>query len=124
MAIDNRRPTPPPCVVTDKDAVSRLADHVQATLGNGPFHCAGGWYHMGAVICDAIIRQARHCERWVRPRIKALQISWPDADTVTGFGARMTDGDLSALLRTTHQRKLGAVVAVADLLAASGVGHS
>ncbi|MGP3756159.1 hypothetical protein [Streptomyces sp. IBSNAI001] len=76
---------------------------------------------MGAVICDAVIQQARHYERWVRPRVEELKASWPDADTVTRFRARMADEDLSALLRTTHRRKLAAIVAVADLLAASGV---
>ncbi|WP_328365695.1 hypothetical protein OG800_35790 [Streptomyces sp. NBC_00445] len=107
--------------MTAKDDVSRLADHVRAVLGDGPFLPAGGWHHMGAVICDAVIQQARHYQRWVRPRVEELQKTWPDADTVTRFRARMAEGDLSGVLRTTHRRKLAAIVAVTDLLAANGV---
>ncbi|MFH9466162.1 hypothetical protein ACH4LT_02515 [Streptomyces clavifer] len=107
--------------MTKREDVSKLAAHVQAVRGDGPFLAAVGWHHMGAVICDAIIQQARHYERWVRPRVQDVQSSWPDADTVTRFRARLVDGDLSAVLRTTHQRKLAAIGAVADLLAASGV---
>ncbi|MFD6275202.1 hypothetical protein ACFWFI_06475 [Streptomyces sp. NPDC060209] len=107
--------------MTEKEAVSELAAHVQAVLGDGPFLPAAGWHHMGAVICDAIIQQARHYERWVRPRVEGLQSTWPDADTVIRFRARLVDADLGAVLRTKHQRKLAAIGAVADLLAASGV---
>lgn len=76
---------------------------------------------MGAIICDAILQQARHYKRWVRPRVEQVQESWPDADTVTRFRARAAKGELSAVLRTTHRRKLSAIAAVTDLLAASGV---
>ncbi|MGW7568963.1 hypothetical protein ACWGJV_22130 [Streptomyces tendae] len=107
--------------MTIEEDIAKLAAHVKATLGNGPFLPVGGWHHMGAVICDAILQQARHYERWVRPRVEDLRKSWPDADTVTRFRAHAAQGELSAILRTTHQRKLAAITAIADLLAASGV---
>ncbi|MFH8973580.1 hypothetical protein [Streptomyces sp. NPDC017890] len=107
--------------MTIEENVAKLAAHVEAALGNGPFLPAGGWHHMGAVICDAILQQARHYERWGRPRVEELRKSWPDADTVTRFRARVTEGELGAVLRTTHQRKLAAIAAIADLLAASRV---
>jgi endonuclease III len=107
--------------VTIDDDVAKLANHVRSTLGEGPFIRAGGWHHMGAVICDAVLQQARHYERWVLPRVKELQSAWPDARTVTRFRARAAEGELSAVLRTTNRRKLAAIVAITDLLAASGV---
>lgn len=76
---------------------------------------------MGAVICDAILQQARHYKRWVQPRVERLREAWPDAHTVTRFRARAAEGELSAVLRTTNRRKLAAIAAVTDLLAASGV---
>ncbi|MER6110636.1 hypothetical protein ACWGPD_14560 [Streptomyces hirsutus] len=107
--------------MTIEEDVAKLTAHVQTTLGNGPFLAAGGWHHMGAVICDAVLQQARHYRRWVRPRIEQLQESWPEADTVSRFRARVSGGELSAVLRTTHQRKLAAIAAIADLVAADGV---
>ncbi|MFF9456437.1 HhH-GDP family DNA glycosylase [Streptomyces flaveolus] len=103
------------------DDVAKLAKHVRSTLGEGPFLRAGGWHHMGAVICDAVLQQARHYRRWVRPRVEELQAAWPDARTVTGFRAHAAEGRLGAVLRTTNRRKLAAIVAITDLLAASGV---
>lgn len=108
-------------VVTAKDDVSRPADHVRAVPGDGPFLPADGWHPMGAVSCDGAIQRARHYQRGVRPRVEGLQETWPDADTASRFRARMTEGDLSAVLRTTHRRKLAAMAAVTDLLAANGV---
>ncbi len=107
--------------MTIEDDVAKLANHVRSTLGEGPFLRAGGWHHMGAVICDAVLQQARHYRRWVQPRVKELQTAWPDAHTVTRFRARAAEGELGALLRTANRRKLAAIAAITDLLAASGV---
>lgn len=107
--------------MTIDDDVAKLANHVRSTLGEGPFLRAGGWHHMGAVICDAILQQARHYRRWVRPRVKDLQEAWPDAHTVTRFRARTSEGELGAVLRTTNRRKLSAIVAITALLVESRV---
>ncbi|MFE0455469.1 hypothetical protein ACFW2D_30210 [Streptomyces sp. NPDC058914] len=107
--------------MTIDNDVAKLANHVRSTLGEGPFLRAGGWHHMGAVICDAVLQQARHYRHWVQPRVEGLTKAWPDAHTVTRFRARAAEGELSAVLRTTNRRKLAAIAAITDLLAASGV---
>ncbi|NIL50947.1 hypothetical protein HBK87_10215 [Streptomyces sp. 2BBP-J2] len=107
--------------MTIDDDVAKLAKHVRSTLGEGPFLRVDGWQHMGAVICDAVLQQARHYRHWVLPRVEDLQSAWPDARTVTRFRARAAEGELSAVLRTTNRRKLSAIVAITDLLARSRV---
>ncbi|MGW5971228.1 hypothetical protein [Streptomyces sp. NPDC055186] len=45
--------------MTIEEDVAKLTAHGQTTLSNGPFLAVGGWHHVGAVICAAVLQQAR-----------------------------------------------------------------
>ncbi|MFK0153659.1 hypothetical protein ACIQVK_16515 [Streptomyces sp. NPDC090493] len=99
----------------------RLADHVQRFIGDGPFLQAGGWTHMGAVICDASFHARCKYEATLRPRLLRLQTDWPDAATVRGFQRRLGTEDLAVTMNFNHSQKVATAHAITDLLAAKGV---
>ncbi|MEU1631111.1 hypothetical protein ABZ746_38910 [Streptomyces sp. NPDC020096] len=99
----------------------RLATHVQATLGDGPFPLPRGWTHMGAVICDASFHARRKYASTIRPRLLQLQSAWPDAATVRGFQARLAVEDLALAMSFKSPRRVATAHGITDLLAAQGV---
>lgn len=64
---------------------------------------------MGAVICDAVLQAGLSYEATVRFRVVTLQEVWPDAESVSGFVARLGTEDLAVVLRLRNRRKLGRV---------------
>ncbi|MGW6983206.1 hypothetical protein ACWGE1_27855 [Streptomyces sp. NPDC054932] len=99
----------------------QLADHVRGVLGDGPFPAAGGWIHMGAVICDASFQARTRYGSTLRPRLLRLQEQWPDAATVRGFRARLATEDLAVAMNFHSPGKVAKAHAIADLLAAHGI---
>ncbi|MFG2990337.1 hypothetical protein ACGFZK_13780 [Streptomyces sp. NPDC048257] len=64
--------------MTPSSPARQLADHVRRVLGDGPFRLPGGWFHMGAVICDASFQARTRYVSTLRPRLLRLQEEWPD----------------------------------------------
>ncbi|MFF7631265.1 hypothetical protein [Streptomyces cyaneofuscatus] len=102
-------------------SAQRLADHVQHLLGSGPFPQPGGWTHMGAVICDVSFQPRCNYKATLRPRLRHLQSSWPDARTVSGFQRRLATEDLAVAMKFKHAQKVATAHAITGLLAARGV---
>jgi hypothetical protein len=65
-----------------------------------------GWQHMGAVLSDAALAIHAHYASTVLPRVRDLKEKWRDADTVSGFTARIMSDDVSAVLRWREGAKL------------------
>ena len=90
--------------MASEDPVEKLIAHIKATVGSGPFKPAAGWSHMGAVICDAVLqRRMRYCG--VLRRVKQLQETWPNADTVSRFDAHIACHDLQSVLDIRSRAK-------------------
>jgi endonuclease III len=99
------------------DPVTLLAVHVAEVLGPGPFPPAAGWSHMGAVLSDAVLQAGISYDAVVKPAVLRLQGAWPDADTITGFRARIATEDLGDVLKFHNRRKLATIPALAEDLA-------
>ncbi len=65
-----------------------------------------GWNHMGAVLADAALQRRTKFRSVVEPRVRGLIEAWPDADTVTGLAARMSQEDVAVVLRWRHPAKI------------------
>ncbi|MGW6602257.1 hypothetical protein [Streptomyces sp. NPDC055036] len=98
-----------------------LAAHVRSVLGDGPFHLASGWTHMGAVICDASFHARRNYQSTIRPRLVQLQSAWPDAVTVRGFQTRIATEDLAVAMSFNAPSRVATAHAITKLLVARGV---
>ncbi|MEU9144009.1 hypothetical protein [Streptomyces sp. NPDC048349] len=107
--------------MTTLSLAQRLAGHVQTVLGCGPFAPPAGWTHMGAVICDTSFHAQRKYEATIRPRLRTLQLLWPDAATVSGFQARIAAEDLALAMDYNSPARVATAHAITNLLAARGV---
>ena len=76
-----------------------------------------GWTHIGAVIVDAVLQRRQKYKATVYPRVQNLVEVWPDVDTVSGFRARMAEGDLGVVIRWRGQERLTQIQAIVDVLA-------
>ncbi len=76
---------------------------------------------MGAVICDVSFQPRCKYEGTLRPRLLHLQLSWPDARTVSGFQRRLVTEDLAVAMKFNHAQKVATAHAITDLLAVHGV---
>ncbi|MFJ7587809.1 hypothetical protein ACIQZO_10545 [Streptomyces sp. NPDC097617] len=59
--------------MTAPNPARQLADHVRNVLGDGPFPPAGGWFHMGAAICDASFQARTRYASTLWPRLVRLR---------------------------------------------------
>ncbi|MEV6689078.1 hypothetical protein AB0N28_27670 [Streptomyces sp. NPDC051130] len=107
--------------MTTPGPAQRLAHHIRTTLGDGPFHPARGWTHMGAVICDAGFHARRRYRSTILPRLRRLEAQWPDAATVRGFRARLATEDLAVAMDFNSPGKVAVAHGITGLLAAAGV---
>ncbi|WP_405532758.1 hypothetical protein OG592_35805 [Streptomyces avidinii] len=107
--------------MTPPSPARQLADHVRRVLGEGPFALSGGWFHMGAVICDASFQARTRYVSTLLPRLLRLQEEWPDAVTVRGFQDRLATHDLAVTMDFRSPGKVAKAHDITDLLVAEGV---
>ncbi|MFD9013555.1 hypothetical protein [Streptomyces sp. NPDC059552] len=107
--------------MTSPSPARQVADHVRRVLGDGPFRLPGGWFHMGAVICDASFQARTRYVSTLRPRLLRLQEEWPDAVTVRGFRDRLATHDLAVAMDFRSPGKVAKAHDITDLLVAEGV---
>jgi hypothetical protein len=57
-----------------------------------------GWASIGAIIVDASLQRRQNYTATVKPRVDALLVAWPDAETTSGFRKRLETGTLSEVI--------------------------
>lgn len=77
----------------------KLLTYLEAKGLDGSVQVTRGWDHLGAVIVDAALQRRQRYKATVEPRVRALVAAWPDANTASGFRARVKDGGLGAVIR-------------------------
>ncbi|GAA5228422.1 hypothetical protein [Paeniglutamicibacter antarcticus] len=84
----------------------KLLTYIDANGITGSAQVARGWDHMGAVIVDAVLQRRQRYKSTVEPRVRALIAAWPDAETASGFRARINGGDLGTVIRWKSTERL------------------
>lgn len=85
-------------MTTTIDAEKLLA-YLETNGLDGSVQVTRGWDHLGAVIVDAVLQRRQRYKATVEPRVRELIAAWPDAETASGFRARINGGELGTVIR-------------------------
>ena len=95
-------------MTTTVDA-GKLLIYLDANGISGAIQVTRGWEHLGAVIVDAALQRRQRYKATVEPRVRALIEAWPDAETSSGFRARIESEDLGAVIRWKSADRLNQI---------------
>jgi hypothetical protein len=104
-----------------RDEVDRLTEFVSGLCDFEMVEdLALPYRHMGATITDAVLQAGLRYETTVWPRVQHA-MSIPEAATTSGFLAVLRERGGEAVVRWTHEEKLGRMYAVSELFIAEGI---
>lgn len=84
-------------------------------------HAASQYHHMGATIADAILQAGTNYQTVVEPRVRAIRLSHPAANTTSAFLSLIEREGAKRILQWKDDEKPRRLVALTKLLASEGV---